>query len=227
MLADRPSLADRGRTAVEQFSLRNFVLALCAASLVAAVSAGLVLRGSVVYEARTVLLIDSPLSLATAGDDGTIVKLERLRSKYATLAGTEEMADPVAAKVGLRPGQVITSTDVVPPPATLTLVVVARADKRTAAVDLSTAMSEQIIDYVAAEHVANNVPPQDRFLFRSVQPARFAAKITPTVADARTSALLGFGAALAVGYLILQLLQVPAPAEGDERRRRSAAPRSD
>ncbi len=209
MSTNRPSLADRARAVVEQFSLRNFVLALIAAALVASVSAAMVLREPAVYESRAVLLIDNPLALATAGDEGTILKLDRLRIKYATLAHTEVIAGPVAKALDLPLGAVLGATDVVATPASLSLVVAARSGKPTAAVALAAAMSTGIVDFVVQEHEANHVPPNDRFVFRVVQPAKFAVKTAPLPRSARSSGAIAFVAALAVAYIGLQLLRAP------------------
>ena len=60
-------------------------------------------RGRLVRHARpdhvhstAVMLIDDPPALATAGDDGQLLKLDGLRLKYAALVGTDLIAQPVA-----------------------------------------------------------------------------------------------------------------------------------
>lgn len=216
MSPTKPLLAERARAVVDQFSIRNFTLALVAAALVGSISAALAMRGPTVYESRSVLLIDNPLAFATAGDDGTILKLDRLRTKYATLAGTQAIAGPAAKALGLGQGVVLSSTDVVAPPSSLALVVAARSARAKSAVALAAAMSTSIVDYVVQEHEANHIPPADRFAFKIVQPASFAAKTSPLPESARSAGLLGFGIALAISYVGLQLLRSPIPPAPDQ-----------
>jgi len=220
----RVGLPERARAVVEQFSLRNFVLALVAATLVGSISAAMVLREPEVHESRAVLLIDNPLAFASAGDDGTILKLDRLRTKYATLAHTQVIANPVAKTVGTSAGTVLASTDVVAAPASLSLVVAARAGRPADAVALAAAMSKAIVDYVVEEHETNSIPVADRFVFRVVQPAKFAVKTAPSARSARASGGIAFLVALLVSYVGFQLLRAPVlDPVGPARRSSSSA----
>lgn len=181
--------------------------------LVAAIVAVSVLRAPAEYQSQAVLVIDNPLALATAGDDGTINKLERLRSKYATLANTAAIAGPAGEQLGRPVGQVIGATDVIVTPAALSLVVIGRAGDSSGARELTEAMAAAIVEFVAQEHLDNNVPPVDRFAFRVVQPASPGFKTYPSRDRATTSALIAFAVVLGGAYVALQLFR-PGPVVG-------------
>lgn len=206
--------APRVRIALERFSLRNLVLALVAAVLLAGMAAAWSLRAPDRYESVAVLIIDNPLALARSGDDATVNKLQLLRGKYATLAATEVIAGPVAESLGLTPGEVIGRTSVLPLPSTLTLVVVADGSRQAGTQELAAAMADGIGEFVEDEHERFGVPAADRFAIDVVQPATRASKVSPTAAAALTSALVVFAIAIAVVYLALQLLRPPVPPGG-------------
>ena len=206
-----PSLSDRALAAVERFSLRNFVLAIIAAVLLAGLAAAYTLTRPAEYRSTAVLIIDSPLAIATSGNDGVVNKLEELRGKYATLAKTQAMADPVAAATGLGVREVIRDTNVQPTVASLGMTVTAVGTDPDRVRALAKAMSEEVGDFVAQEHEAHSVPPEDRFVIDVVQPASPAAKTSPSTDRALSSAGVVFLAALAVAYLVLQLLRPPIP----------------
>lgn len=208
------SLADRARVAVERFSIRNLTYALLAAVLVAALSAAVTLQAPSQYRSTAVLLIDNPLALATAGDDASVNKLQQLRGKYATLANTELIAGPVAAELGMSVGAVIDATVVEPTPATLSLVVSAKASNPSRTRALAVAMSEEIGAFVQSEHEIYGVAQADRFSIRVVQEASPAIQTSPSSDRAVRSALLAFLVVLALAYFTLQLLRPPL-AEGD------------
>jgi hypothetical protein len=209
MATPKPTLADRGRGVVERFSLRNLTLAIGAAALLAAIAAVVALQAPERWESTAVLVIDNPRALATAGDDGTVNKLDRLRGKYATLARTEAIAGPVADELGVRPREIIDSTEVFAAPATLGVIVRARADRSDVATARAAAMARGLADYVEAEHEANAVPPEHRFVFDLVQPARDATKTSPSTERAREAALLTFGVSLVAVYVLLQMVRSP------------------
>lgn len=204
-----PDLATRMRIAVERFSLRNLVLALVAAVLLAGVAAAWSLRAPERYESVAVMIIDNPLALAASGNDATVNKLQLLRGKYATLAGTEVIASPVADSVGMSTGEVIGRTQVIPAPSTLALVVVASGDRQAGTRELADAMAQGISDFVEGEHERNSVPSPDRFVLDVVQPATPARQVAPTSDAALTAALVVFAVAVAAVYLALQLFRPP------------------
>lgn len=204
-----PSASDRLAGVVDRFSFRNLTFAIGIAALLAAVAAVLSLRAPERHESSALLVIDNPRALATAGDDGTVNKLDRLRGKYATLATTEAIAGPVASELGTTPAAVLDSTEVFAAPSTLGLIVRARADTAGDAVDRAQAMAEGIVDYVADEHEANAVPAEHRFVFDVVQPATSAVQTSPSDERAREAAGLTFAAALVAAYVALQLIRSP------------------
>ena len=209
MESQSPTVADRARNVVERFSLRNLTLAFVVAAFLAGLAAAVALRAPEQYESTAVLVIDNPLALATAGDDATVNKLDRLRGKYATLASTRAIAGPVGDDLGIGPGAVIGSTDVFPSPSTLALVVVGRGSTADRATDAATAMAEGIVEYVEEEHEANAVPPQDRFSFTVASPAVVARQTSPSTERAVDVGILTFGLSLVAVYVVLQLVRSP------------------
>lgn len=205
----KPTAADRARAVVERFSFRNLTFAVGIAALLAAFAAVVSLRAPERYESTAVLVIDNPRALAVAGDDGTVNKLDRLRGKYATLAGTEAIAGPVSQELGVPASAVIGTTDVFAAPSTLGLVVRARGGDADAAVARAQAMAEGIVDYVREEHEDNDVPAEHRFVFEVVQPATFAIKTSPSSERAREAAALTFVVGLVAAYVTLQMVRAP------------------
>lgn len=222
MTSTRPTMADRVRNVVERFSFRNLTLAFGVAALAAAAAAAVVLRAPEQYEANAVLVIDNPFALATAGDDGTVNKLDRLRGKYATLAATTAIAGPVADDLGVGPGAVLGGTEVFAAPSTLGLVVVGRGGTAERATAMATGMAEGLVEYVEEEHEANGVPPEDRFELTIAQPALAARQTAPSTDRAVDVALLAFGLSVVAVYVVLQLVRTPVvapePVLGDTSR---------
>lgn len=212
MPSTRPTFTDRARNVVERFSFRNLTLAFGVAALLAGSAAAITLRAPEQYEATAILVIDNPLALATAGDDGTVNKLDRLRGKYATLSATRAIAAPVAEELGVGPGAVIGRTEVFASTSTLGLVVVGRGSTADGATSMAGAMADGIVAYVEEEHEANAVPTEDRFTFTVAQPAQFARKTSPSTDRALDTAVLTFGLSLVAAYVVLQLLRTPVVA---------------
>lgn len=204
-----PTLADRARGVVERFSFRNLTLAIGAAALFAGLAALLVLRAPEQYESSAVLVIDNPFALATAGDEGTVNKLDKLRGKYVTLARTTAIAGPVADDLGIAPGAVIESTEVFAAPSTLALVVIGRAGTEQRAIARAAAMADGIVDYVVDEHEDNSVPPAHRFTFTVAEPADSARKTSPSTDRAMEAAAIAFALSLVTAYVVLQFVRTP------------------
>lgn len=201
-----PTIAERLERAAVRFSLRALTIALLPAAIFGAAAAGLVLNQPAEYQTTSLLVIDNPLLLATSGSESTITSLDRLRSKYATLANTNAIAGRVADELDVGPGVVLTRTDVFAARATLTLAVVGRADDPEVAIRFASAMADEIVEYVEEEHEANEVPEINRFFFEVVQPATFAVKTAPSTTRATQTGLLAFVVVLGLAYLSIEVL---------------------
>jgi hypothetical protein len=195
----------------------NFVLALTAACLIAALAPVLVLRRSATYQSQATLLIDQPTALATAGDGGFVEKLSRLRLKYSGIATTDVILEPAAASSGIPVGALRGSVHVLTPPTTLTLVVVASGRTPEASRVRSTAVANELIAFVTAEETTYNIAPANRFEFRLVNAAGQGTKVGPSSDSARSASLFGGLVGLAGAYVALQLVTA-------RRRNGSAAP---
>ncbi|MDA8073227.1 MAG: hypothetical protein M0Z82_16925 [Actinomycetota bacterium] len=168
-------------------------------AVVAGVLGGLAAAsGATRYSSTTLMMIDDPYQLATAGDAGQLLKLESLRVKYAGLIGTDVIAGPVAAELGLTPQQVIGA--VTPEVSGVTLLMGVQATWRSPqmAQRLSSAVADEVTSYVRAQDVAFRIPAADRFTFDTVDPA------TPAVAEQPSrykAATVGVGAAV-IGFVL-------------------------
>jgi hypothetical protein len=192
-------------------ALRTAPLPALLIGLLLAIGAGIVgwglnSSGTPVYASQTVMTIDQPYGIATAGDEGILLKLVTLRIKYQGLASTDAMAGPVATKLGLPVSEVLSATSVALPADSLLMVVTGTWTNAAEAQRLSSAMASEITRYVKAENTQYVVPGADQFIITTVDPATRAKASTPTH---RKSAADAVGLALAVlvaGFVVSQLI---------------------
>jgi hypothetical protein len=187
------------------------VLAVVAAVLGALLSAALVgaaeLRGPTTYTASATMFIDDPYALATAGDSGQLLKLDTLRVKYASLVGTDVIAGPVAARLGLPVGAVLGAVSASVPGESLLMDVSASWSSPRLAVVLADDAAAQVTAYVRQEESAFGIPADDRFTLTDIQPAVSAEAHAPSRARAVTDEVAVALAALVVIYLGVQLIR--------------------
>ena len=192
-------------------ALRTAPLPALLIAVLLAIGAGVVgwnlnSAGTPVYTSRTVMAVDEPYGIATAGDEGLLLKLVTLRIKYQGLASTDAMAGPVAAKLGLPVSDVLSATSVALPSDSLTLVVTGTWTNAHEAQRISSAMAAEITSYVKTENAQYVVPPTDQFIIQTVDPTTPATLSTPSH---RKSAADAFGLAvvvLIVGFVVSQLI---------------------
>jgi len=166
------------------------------------------------YTSSTTLLIDDPYQLATAGQEGTVLKLDVLRIKYAGLVGTEAIAGPVAARLGLPVSAVLQSVVPEVPEESLLLRVQASWSTPAGARRLSTAVADELHAFVAREVAATGVAEHDRYSLSVVDPATPAVAVGPSVADVATDGL-GLGVlGLLAGFVGVQLRRNLRPGRG-------------
>ncbi len=187
-------------------SRANFLLALIVASLIAALAPAVVLGRSATYESQATLLIDQPLSLATAGDGGIVEKLSRLRLKYSGLADTTALLEPAATDLDTSVAALRDGSRVLTPENTLTLVVVGSGPDADTSRVRANAVAAALIGYVINEHELNAIPAVDRFELRLVNEATSGARVSPDARSARAASLLGGLLGLLIAYVALQLL---------------------
>jgi capsular polysaccharide biosynthesis protein len=201
--------AYRVREAFGSFSLHNLLLAMVMAVLFAAVGAGYVLQQDPRYVSRATLVIDDPASIAAAGDNGELLKLNALRLKYAALATTQALTAPVARRLGTSPGAVRKASTVSVTPESLVMVSVGTAGTAQKAQSVAQAMADELGNYVKQEHERNKVPPARRFTISVVDPAFPGAKVSPTVGRALAVAAVVGAVGLAAAYVVVQLVRRP------------------
>ena len=217
MTASHDPVSDNGRGDDHSQSrlwraLRTAPLPGLVLAVLLAIGAGLVgwnlnSAGTTVYSSRTVMAIDQPYGIATAGDEGILLKLETLRIKYQGLASTDAIAGPVATKLGLPITDVLAATSVALPADSLLLVVTGTWTNAADAQHLSSAMAAEINSYVKAENAQYVVPAADQFIIQTVDPTTPATASTSSshrksAADAVALALV----TLIVAFVAAQLI---------------------
>lgn len=187
--------------------------ALLVAALVAvvlgAVGAVAGSTGRTVYTSTTTMLIDDPYALATAGDQGEMLKLNSLLIKYAGLITTDVIAGPVAQQLGLPMDEVLgsVSAQVNGSTETLLLPVTATWSTPAEAQRLSQVVANQLTNFVKLQDVQYHIPAADRFTLTTVNPATAPVAVGPskTKAAALSMALAGGGFLLA--FVLTQLVR--------------------
>lgn len=184
---------------------KAIVLALLVAMGAGVAGSHLNAKGTPVYASQTTMIIDQPYGIATATDEGLLVKLVALRAKYQGLATTDAMAGPVATKLGLPLDKVLSATTVVAPPDSLLLDITATWTNAHEARRLSSAMATEMTTYVHNENVQFRIPPTEQFTISTVDPATAATLSTPS---SRKSAVDAIGLALVAFLLVFAGFQL-------------------
>jgi capsular polysaccharide biosynthesis protein len=181
-------------------------LAVLVAVVVAAGVGWAVHRQTPTFQATALIEMDQPLQLATNGDQ-VIVKLSRLRLKYAPLVATDAILQPLSDSLGVPIEQLRGSVSAQAPGETLLLVVTARTHNSSSATRYANGAADQLSRYVANEQRQLGVPAKLMYEAVVIDNARAAAKTAPTkrrVVEA--SAIFGLIAG-AVAYSGLTMLR--------------------
>jgi hypothetical protein len=186
---------------------RSLLVGMLLALLLAVGGAAAVLRGATVYTSHTVMLIDDPYKLATAGDDGQLVKLSALRYKYQALLETSAMTVPIAHRLGLSPDEVASSVSASIGSQSLLMDVDGTSSTARGAMRLSRAAADEVIAYVQWEDTTYGIPPSSRFQFSVVDPTSPATGSGPSAGHASTLALGLAVVGLVVGFCGTQLVK--------------------
>ncbi len=183
------------------------LMAAALGAAVAAVSLWSTLAVPTVWTSTTVLSLDDPYALATAPDNGPLLKLNALRAEYSALATTQVIAGPVALKLGLAPAQVAGAETVVPSEQALLLDVTARWSTPLMAQQLSRTTARTLQAYVQSENSAYGIPAPDQLQLQQVDPTTPAAAIRPSVTHAVTRAVELGVLVLVVAFVVIQLVR--------------------
>lgn len=165
------------------------VLGLIVAALLSVTGARSVMGTPTTWSSTAVMLIDDPPALATAGDDGQLLKLDELRLKYSALAGTFLIAQPVATQLHLSLGEVLGSVTAIVPNESLLMDVSATWSTPRVAERLAQSTAEEVSKFVKYEVSVYNIPKVDRYTFTVIDPATAATAHKPSSADALTLAV--------------------------------------
>ena len=189
---------------LSQFSLVNFIAALVAAGVLAGIAGVAVLKEKPTYESGAVIELHQPKIFTDAGP-GPVTKLNALRSRYAALADTQPVLAPIGQKLGLPPGQVGRSTEIVISGPSLLMKATARTGSRDQSQKMADAMADELSAYATKEQTDDKIAPADQVQLRVVQHSLPGVKVSPESSRAfATAAIVGL-VVLAVVYTILQL----------------------
>jgi capsular polysaccharide biosynthesis protein len=165
-----------------------------------------VTRKPPVFASSSVLLIDQPGVIFSAGGDTAIIKLGLLRTKYASLIKTEVVTKPVAESTGFSEGEVSRSLVALTPAQSLLLVIGARAGSAQETEALASAAAKEIATYLRAEQDRAGLPADKDVTLREVQPAVLGVQIEPTSSRALQDGLAAGVISLILIYVAVQLL---------------------
>lgn len=201
-----PSWQRRVGAALLDRPLRALVVGAVLAVVVGGSAMAVTLTRPPTYRSTTVMLIDDPLRLATAGDAGELSSLSALRLKYAALLSTDVMAAPVARATGLPVPEVLADVTTDVPLQSLLMDVTATTSSAATATRLSSAAAAEVTSYVKDEDSTFGIPANAQFSFTTIDPATPAAASPAPVAHALA---LGIGLAvlcLVLGFGLVQLV---------------------
>lgn len=150
-------------------------VAIIVGLLVGFLAASLVSARTPIYSSKAVLLMDQPGAISLSDGDGVILKLSRLRLKYAGLVGTQTinasvgiaLHEPAAGLAGL-----VTASA---PGSNLNIDIVSATAKKADAVTLASSTATTLQHYINAEQLRAKVAPNLRLQLTLIQPATAVA----------------------------------------------------
>lgn len=196
-----PAVPER-RPAGFRIDLITGILALALALLAGAGAALYQNSRPATYQSAATLLIDQPLTVAVADNDGPLAKLQRLRYQYASLLPTDLIAGPVGRQLNLPTATVEGSLSSVVNPVSFTLVVVARGGDAGRTSLIAQAAASQLTSYVAQQQQDASIPQTSRVVLTEVVTPRAGVKVAPTTNKEVVSAVVAF-VVVGLGFLIL------------------------
>ena len=203
--------AGDGEAPAEGRANRPTALSLVAAGTVGLVAAIagmiIVLSGPTAYVSQATLLIDQPRAVAASTSEGLVVKLSRLRVKYADLAEADLVVDAVADETGIRARDVRKETFAFAPAQTLTVVAGARSDEKEQAERLAAALADELSAYAEDEQEDLDIPEEQQVVLTLIDDANEGEKVTPSARRALSVGALAFvvgAVAVAVGLPLVR-----------------------
>jgi hypothetical protein len=157
------------------------------------------------YDSVAALALDQPRAIAAGADAGVVNKLSALRLKYTGLVPTQEFAERLTGTAGLQPGAIRSRLFARASGGSLILEVGARSSDADTSHELAQAAADELVQYVADEQSAAQIPDELRFTMTVVTPASGGHKVVPTfkqeLGAAGLAGLVVFAAVLAVAAI--------------------------
>jgi capsular polysaccharide biosynthesis protein len=189
-----------------QFNPANFVAALIVAFLLAGLTAAFVLTRPAKYESTATIAVDQPALIASGGDR-VIDKLARIRVKYAPLLKTDVMTEPLAKQLGTTPANLRSTLSASTPADNVLILVKATTGSRAQSQTYASRAAEFLAKYAEDEQTRDAVPTNQRFQLVVVDQARLGTKTEPSQARAVAITIVAGLIALALAYVVLQLVR--------------------
>jgi hypothetical protein len=180
----------------------RIVACVVVALIVGAIVGQLSSSGATSYESRAAVLFDQPGAVAASGDEGVILKLGRLRIKYADLVATDPLVAPTAERLHVPEAAVRGRLRAAVPQSSLLLQVIGRGKSAEAARALTAAAAASLKEYVAEEQ--RSLPAAQRITLTIVGEPRRGAAVG--AGSHRRLALAGLAAAvtLVLAFIVLE-----------------------
>lgn len=180
-------------------------IAIVAALLGASVASTISLTRPATYRSQATLLIDEPAAVGTSQDNGVVLKLSSLRSKYSALASTSPIVDPAAQLSGQPVAAVASGGQIIVTQNAVTMESQGLSSNPAAARAVAQGLGDSLSQYVSNEQASLNVPASDKVVVTVIQPAGAAVRISPSVRQSATVIGVSALAAGLVAYIIAQL----------------------
>jgi capsular polysaccharide biosynthesis protein len=188
-----------------RFSLAHLIAALVAGGIVGSLSLATMLRATPTYESTTTVELHQS-GLFTSADAGPVIKLIGLRLRYALLAKTDAVLDPISERVGLPADDVKNALTVTLNGSSTLMFSIAKTDDPVESQRLADAMGDQLAIYAANEQTDDKVAPDEQVQIRVVQRAELGEKVAPETSRAVTTGLFAALAVTGSVYAGLQLI---------------------
>jgi capsular polysaccharide biosynthesis protein len=143
--------------------------------LVGFLAAMLVTARTSVYSSRAVLLMDQPGAISLAEGDGVVLKLSRLRLKYAGLVGTQAVNASVSQALHVPAAALTGQVSASAPGDNLNIVITSQTAKKANAAPLTAATATALQQYIDREQAAAKIAPNLKLRLTLIQPATAAS----------------------------------------------------
>jgi capsular polysaccharide biosynthesis protein len=153
------------------------------------------------YDSETRVLVDAPRPVDISTSPDVLLRLSLMRFKYAALATTAVIAQPVGQRLGLGERHVANGVTASAAQPSFVLSIVGQDQRPEVARRLSDAVATELSAYADREQEAAGLAPDARYQLRVVSPAQPASRDTKALKDAAKSSFAAAGVGFLIAYL--------------------------